>query len=303
MNPFDENGNRLNANYSVEMHKHGFSLIIESRGGESKGNPPRNPDYAKALHLHLDRMKAHGMVLSDIQVASLPALKMAEADRRITLSDFPFPLNLAALNDIQSLRIALGRASSEHGRVGPKGGNPTKKLKLVIRWPDAAQMTADAIEALLARPSSIYQEEPTADPQALEERALRVKRKIKASSGSGTAPPPPGTTNPQKASGSANRFVRDPSVVGWVLAAADGRCEVCGGPAPFLRASGEPYLEVHHVRPLAEGGPDTTDNTVACCPNCHRALHSAHDFATQRADLISRIPRLTDYPATYTQSS
>ncbi|MBC8673865.1 HNH endonuclease [Aeromonas hydrophila] len=44
--------------------------------------------------------------------------------------------------------------------------------------------------------------------------------------------------------------------------------------APFNRVSdGTPYLEVHHIQPLANGGEDTIQNTMALCPNCHRKRH------------------------------
>ena len=44
-------------------------------------------------------------------------------------------------------------------------------------------------------------------------------------------------------------------------------------PAPFNKPTGEPFLEVHHVIGLAEGGPDIVENAVALCPNCHREAH------------------------------
>ncbi|AWV01316.1 hypothetical protein DM992_11800 [Burkholderia sp. JP2-270] len=51
-------------------------------------------------------------------------------------------------------------------------------------------------------------------------------------------------------------------------------CGGCGKPAPFQRKStGRPYLEVHHVLPLAQGGHDTVANAIALCPNCHREQH------------------------------
>jgi len=69
-------------------------------------------------------------------------------------------------------------------------------------------------------------------------------------------------------------FDRSPYVTAEVLARAAGRCEACHAPAPFLRSSdGTPYLEVHHVRPLAKGGEDTVENAAALCPNCHRRSH------------------------------
>ena len=69
-------------------------------------------------------------------------------------------------------------------------------------------------------------------------------------------------------------FRRNPDVVAEVLERANGKCELCNCPAPFLRTSNQaPYLEVHHMVKLADGGEDTVDNAVAACPNCHRKAH------------------------------
>lgn len=54
---------------------------------------------------------------------------------------------------------------------------------------------------------------------------------------------------------------------------AMGNCEYCLQPAPFKTTEGEPYLEVHHLLPLAAGGTDAIRNVVALCPNCHRRFH------------------------------
>lgn len=55
---------------------------------------------------------------------------------------------------------------------------------------------------------------------------------------------------------------------------ARGRCDLCGSKAPFIGKKGEPYLEVHHIKWLSDGGADTLDNVVALCPNCHRKMHN-----------------------------
>ncbi len=69
-------------------------------------------------------------------------------------------------------------------------------------------------------------------------------------------------------------FKRNGDVVVEVMLRANGVCEACGCNAPFVRASdGTPYLEIHHVLPLADGGDDTIENAVALCPNCHRKKH------------------------------
>jgi len=69
-------------------------------------------------------------------------------------------------------------------------------------------------------------------------------------------------------------FLRNSDVIVEVLERAGGKCEGCLQDAPFLRAKDNtPYLEVHHKKPLSEGGEDTVDNALALCPNCHRKMH------------------------------
>lgn len=69
-------------------------------------------------------------------------------------------------------------------------------------------------------------------------------------------------------------FKRNPDVIAEVLERAKGVCERCGSEAPFFRKTdNSPYLEVHHQLPLAKGGEDTVQNSVALCPNCHREVH------------------------------
>lgn len=105
---------------------------------------------------------------------------------------------------------------------------------------------------------------------------------------------PTGNTAPAKIVSASTQFARDPKVVAWVLNAANGRCECCGKDAPFARIDGSPYLEVHHLKRLADGGTDRVSNAIALCPNCHRELH----FGIHRSQLLSavivRIPRLIE---------
>ena len=72
----------------------------------------------------------------------------------------------------------------------------------------------------------------------------------------------------------STQFVRDPYVSEYVKKKANGICQDCKQPAPFInKKTGEPYLETHHIIPLSQGGSDTIDNVVALCPNCHRKRH------------------------------
>ena len=68
-------------------------------------------------------------------------------------------------------------------------------------------------------------------------------------------------------------FEPDQIVSEYAKRRADGACQLCSQPAPFTNRDGEPFLEIHHIVPLKEGGPDTVDNAAALCPNCHRKMH------------------------------
>ena len=79
------------------------------------------------------------------------------------------------------------------------------------------------------------------------------------------------TTPPERIETTSYIVKRDPMVVAEALHLAGDRCEKCNQLAPFKRSSDKsPYLEVHHLHPLSEGGLDNIDNAVALCPNCHR---------------------------------
>ena len=108
---------------------------------------------------------------------------------------------------------------------------------------------------------------------ATEEQRFELQLEARLTDKSVPVTKPAGVVAPTRVRGSAASFRRSVEVAEWVLKHAKGKCELCGNPAPFVRVTGEGYLEVHHVQPLAEGGPDTVENTVAVCPNCHRAAH------------------------------
>lgn len=126
---------------------------------------------------------------------------------------------------------------------------------------------------------------PTDDPEELRHRIAKLRRTQLVSK-------PVGNSAPKKSSRTAQSYVRDPAVVAWVLQEAKGTCELCKMPAPFVDRDGLPFLEVHHVRMLADDGPDTVGNAVALCPNCHRKCHHGRDRKQSISALYQQVPRL-----------
>lgn len=104
--------------------------------------------------------------------------------------------------------------------------------------------------------------------------------------------PPEGNASPPKKEIATLQVCRDPAVKAWVLKSSKGECASCRNPAPFNDDYNLPFLEVHHVIPLGENGPDTISNAVALCPDCHRAFHYAKDRRDRVDQLYRRYARL-----------
>jgi len=105
-------------------------------------------------------------------------------------------------------------------------------------------------------------------------------------------PKPIGNRSPKVTPTDVTLFQRDAMVKAWVLQQANGKCEACEKSAPFYGTDGTPYLEVHHVRQLADNGSDTVTNAVALCPNCHRELHYGANTQKLVAHLYAHVTRL-----------
>lgn len=70
-----------------------------------------------------------------------------------------------------------------------------------------------------------------------------------------------------------------------------GKCEACGCDAPFVTKSG-PYLEVHHLTKLADGGTDIPENVIAVCPTCHRRAHYSVNKDDFNQELIYKVQQV-----------
>ncbi|MBT2740557.1 HNH endonuclease [Bacillus sp. ISL-77] len=72
----------------------------------------------------------------------------------------------------------------------------------------------------------------------------------------------------------------------YALVRSNGICEACNDSAPFKTPDGTPFLEVHHLTRLSDGGIDSPENVAAICPNCHRRAHYGSDAVEYNQRLI-----------------
>ncbi|MET4619855.1 putative restriction endonuclease [Arthrobacter sp. 2762] len=86
---------------------------------------------------------------------------------------------------------------------------------------------------------------------------------------------------PPRRSAHVNRIIRNYDVAASVKLLYDNTCQICR--TRLVTAAG-PYSEGAHIRPLGipHNGPDTLDNILCLCPNCH-VLFDGHAL-TVRAD-------------------
>jgi len=162
MRPVDEAGRPLDAEFRVESYGDLHSFVIESRGGPKSGPKSRNPDYAPALMLCLARMKSLGLVINDAFVDSSYTQKhsIPIEDCRLLMDDFPLPIELAHVQDIEQLRLAL--TSAQGGAGLPDGRQPNrsgafKRARLVFA-PSTPALSLSQLEQALAAGSAVSHE-------------------------------------------------------------------------------------------------------------------------------------------------
>lgn len=82
---------------------------------------------------------------------------------------------------------------------------------------------------------------------------------------------------------------RSKAIKKYALKRANGICEACKENAPFVMGNGDPYLEVHHLKKLSDGGPDHPEWVAAICANCHRRCHHSKDADSYNDKLFEKI--------------
>lgn len=253
-------GNDLNAAYQIKAFQGVSGLILESWGPSA-----RNADYNDALEVIIERLQSIPLSEIGVNVISRNIVDLFSnfADRAILL-DSASSVSLRGRGP-REIRLEIGRAQARF-KVDPSksGGNRTKRILLHSTHLTLSDWSMIASSAV-AQSSSF-------EPQ--------------------TQTFPAGTQSPKSFTQVTGVIERDAGVRTWILRTAGGVCELCRQPAPFLDTDGMPFLEVHHVIPLATGGPDTITNAVALCPNCHRELHHGAECHIKLQNLYDQIHRL-----------
>ncbi|QOY94361.1 HNH endonuclease [Massilia sp. UMI-21] len=239
--------------------------------------------------------------MSDFTITATDAKAWSDAELAATIKAY-LQMLYAELNGVSYNKAAVNRTL----RAGPLAGRtkasiefrmqnisaalyelkmpyiagylPARNIGSAVKEKMISLLSAEGIESLEAYV-------PTPDADTLSKRVADLRQRHLGAV-------PKGAQLPRTATVTTTSYVRDPAVKAWVLQAANGCCEGCGVPAPFIGMDGLPYLEVHHVMPLSSHGSDQTTNAVALCPNCHRRCHYAKDRDEFKLALYQQVPRL-----------
>jgi len=82
---------------------------------------------------------------------------------------------------------------------------------------------------------------------------------------------PIGTAEPSRGEQITYRVLRETYLARKLKLMHNNRCQIC---SLTLKINGSTYSEAHHIIPLGKphNGPDTPDNIIVVCPNCHVQL-------------------------------
>ncbi|MBB3953391.1 HNH endonuclease [Novosphingobium sediminicola] len=121
---FDFAGNKIDANVEIDDR----AVILHSRGGATKGQPPRNTEYSQALRLIVAGLMKGPQQIERVLIDSEKARSsFPDPDLRVLLTR----QEIAALSEPDSVVAEIGkRAKAFNQAPGTKGGNSTKQVRI-----------------------------------------------------------------------------------------------------------------------------------------------------------------------------
>jgi len=138
MRVHDDDGQELDATFSVEDAEGGWSLVMESRGGTAGSPKARNVDYIPGMDLLLKRLGQLGFRLTDAALESAPVMSLPLEQRRLEIRNSNYPVELRELDAVKfgkELRAA-------------QGSNNTRRVRLYIEEGNTPSSTVHSLEEL-----------------------------------------------------------------------------------------------------------------------------------------------------------
>ncbi|WP_125777878.1 hypothetical protein [Antribacter gilvus] len=168
MRVFDDEGAEVDSTFMIEVHGDDLSLVVESRGGTVGTASARNTEYTRGFTILLRRLSDLGATVTDAAVDSRGTKNVAWSDRRLS----PVPARLGEIADIDELAKALMRSQGRVGQEpGAKGGNTTRRMRLLLDVPGYTPDDATRLERDLAHAPAPEQRRPGRGPVLAKPKA------------------------------------------------------------------------------------------------------------------------------------
>lgn len=252
------------------------SIDLLTQQSDRYATTPRGTEFAEAgdpelvARALLENVKGFETILQAIENGDRTREEI-QAQLREQYPEYRLPLSIVGRH-LEWLRaIDAVELREERFLLQPLGHRLTDELE-DRRWitPERGRPTESDSRANRSR---------TEDLQTLREEAQAAA----------TETPSQSTTEREVTEYNRSNEVRE-----YVLERANGYCEGCREPAPFLDQSGAPYLHAHHIHELADGGSDSPDRVIALCPNCHYRVHHGADGDTYNRELENRLSMIEE---------
>ena len=129
---------------------------------------------------------------------------------------------------------------------------------IIVHSNPNATVSADLLKQMLLREPEIVSE-PEENEQSLQQLLTQINELDKSAETRTTL---------------RQQFIRSEKIREYARLRSNGVCELCENQAPFRDKFNRPFLEIHHIIFLSQGGQDSVENVAALCPNCHRKIHN-----------------------------
>lgn len=142
-----KDGTFVKSNLSVCEGAHWFEIVVDSAGGTGEG--AINPDYSEAVEEILNRLGSCGALLIAVVLNSRPVAQMALHDRILTIDEYQYPVHLRTVSDNSELRKAIASSGARQLSNSGKGGNPRRRLSLIVTLPESEAIDAKVLVELI----------------------------------------------------------------------------------------------------------------------------------------------------------
>jgi hypothetical protein len=119
-----------------------LEVSVDSSGGT--GEEALNPDYPEAILLLLGKLGRYKATIVGVVLNSRPVADLSLSSRILTIEEFPYPIQLERVADFSGLRLAIAAATARQLSQSSKGGNPRRRLSLIVTLPGKELMDSQA---------------------------------------------------------------------------------------------------------------------------------------------------------------